>query len=53
MITKAQTNKYGLKGLTANDLDKAIETGYFNKFADVNNTTADNLNINKNIIVII
>lgn len=51
VITKAQTNKYGLKGLTANDLDKAIETGYFNKFADVNNTTADNLNINKNIIV--
>jgi hypothetical protein len=51
VITKAQTNKYGLKGLTANDLDKAIETGYFNQFADTNNTTADNLNINKNIIV--
>ena len=51
VITKSQTNKYGLKGLTANDLDKAIETGYFNQFADTNNTTADNLNINKNIIV--
>jgi len=51
VITKAQTNKYGLKGLTSNDLDKAIETGYFNQFADTNNTTADNLNINKNIIV--
>ena len=51
VITKAQTTKYGLKGLTANDLDKAIETGYFNQFADTNNTTADNLNINKNIIV--
>ena len=51
VITKAQTTKYGLKGLTANDLDKAIETGYFSQFADTNNTTADNLNINKNIIV--
>ncbi len=51
VITKAQTNKYGLKGLTSSDLDKAIETGYFNQFADTNNTTAENLNINKNIIV--
>ena len=25
--------------------------GYFSQFADTNNTTADNLNINKNIIV--
>ena len=51
MITKKQTDKYGLKGLTAGDFDKAIETGYFNQFADVNNATADKLNANTNIIV--
>jgi hypothetical protein len=51
VITKEQTNKYGLKGLTAGDFDKAIETGYFNQFVDVNNATADKLNVNKNIIV--
>ena len=28
VITKAQTNKYGLKGLTASTFDKAIESGH-------------------------
>jgi hypothetical protein len=51
VITKDQTNKYGLKGLTAGDFDKAVETGYFNQFVDVNNATADKLNVNKNIVV--
>jgi len=51
VITKAQTNKYGLKGLTASTFDKAIESGHFNQFAEVNNTTAESLNVKPNIIV--
>ena len=45
--TAKQTSKYGMRGWSANDFDKAIDNNYFSKFADTNNTTADNLNINK------
>jgi hypothetical protein len=49
--TKQQTSKYNMRGWSAKDFDKAIDNNYFSQFADVNNATADSLNVNPNIIV--
>ena len=34
VITKEQTGKYGLRHLSADDFDRAVETGYFTQFAN-------------------
>ena len=34
VITKEQTGKYNLRHLSADDFDKAVETGYFTQFAN-------------------
>ena len=35
VITKNQTDKYSMKGWTAQDFDKAVENGYFNQFSEI------------------
>jgi len=49
--TKQQTTKYNMRGWSAKDFDNAVDNGYFNQFADVNNATAEQLNVNKQIVV--
>jgi len=49
--TKQQTTKYNMRGWSAQDFDTAVDNGYFNQFADVNNATAEQLNVNKQIVV--
>lgn len=51
VITKAQTDKYGLKGLSANQLDTAIDNGYFRQFEDTNNQLSEQMTVNKQIVV--
>jgi len=51
VITKAQTNKYGLKGLSATQLDNAIDTGYFRQFESTNNELSEQMQVNKQIVL--
>ncbi|GAF85710.1 unnamed protein product, partial [marine sediment metagenome] len=51
VITKSQTDKYGLKGLSANQLDNAIDTGYFRQFENTNNELSTQMQVNKQIVV--
>ena len=37
VITDAQTDKYDMKGWTAQDFDNKMKAGYFNQFSDIGN----------------
>lgn len=43
VITKEQTNKYGLRHLSADDFDRAVESGYFTQFANPDYLAYDQL----------
>ena len=51
VLTHDQTGQYNMRGWSAKDFDNAVDNGYFNQFADVNNATAEQLNVNKQIVV--